>query len=306
MTKTHILANLNARLCRTNPKALKKVSKYCLESDLVLDKSNSLQDLTSFVELYCQNQISTLAILGGDGTISRTLSELIKIYSVCKRPLPKVVILGGGTANVLATNLRVSSSPLKNLKKLSKNTMKSFTLRPLEVNNEYGFLFADGCAVSYLKKFYANKGNLAAACWLVLRLSISGMINGKSYRQLVHEENKTLFANEKKYSLNSLVTFVSTIEKIPPRISFFKNNMNSINTMRALDFSMSPRSLVYRLLGIVSVKKGGIPLWAKAWESDKIVINNLKPWSYTIDGEVFDAVADEVEIRLGPEIEFLI
>lgn len=306
MTKTHVLANLNARLCRTNPKALEKIQQYCETAGFFLDESQSIEGLKSLVEDYSKKNITTLAIVGGDGTISRTLSELIRTYQQKNQPLPKIVILGGGTANVLANNLKVSGSPLRNIKKMAKNNNNIIGVRPLKINSEYGFLFADGCAVSYLKKFYANKGNLAAACWLVVRLSISGLVNGKTYKELVKIEDKKLVVSRSSFSVKSLVSFVSTIDKIPPGINFFKNNMKNTNTMHLLDFSMSPRSLVYRLFGIVVVRKKGIPLWANSWESDKISINNQKPWSYTIDGEVFEASEDKVDIHLGPEIEFLV
>lgn len=125
--------------------------------------TNNIEELHQAAHDFYKESIEILAIIGGDGTISRTISTFIDNYQ--NKPLPFIAILRGGTANNIADTLGIKSSPEKNLQKLiqfhkSPKVITNTQLPSLVIDNRYGFLFADGVCAYFLKDFYKEKNCL--------------------------------------------------------------------------------------------------------------------------------------------------
>src|SRR5438128_2499711 len=102
MSGIGIITNPHAKLNKRNPSRTALLG-YILGQQGQLEVTNSLEDLSRVACEFRDQRIGILAINGGDGTISRTLTAFIHEYDGL--PLPKVVLLRGGTINVLAKNL---------------------------------------------------------------------------------------------------------------------------------------------------------------------------------------------------------
>ena len=110
-----IITNPHAKSNKQDPFKQETMS-YLLGKQGDFRITKSLDELKTVAKEFLENNISVLAINGGDGTIMRTLTIFKEIYK--DHPLPLVAVLPGGTANVLAQNLKIKDSPELCLMKL--------------------------------------------------------------------------------------------------------------------------------------------------------------------------------------------
>ncbi|MEI6527689.1 MAG: diacylglycerol kinase family protein, partial [Planctomycetota bacterium] len=75
------------------------------------DKDNAPAQLAEALHDFREQGVTCVGIVGGDGSINLVLAELLKLHS--PQSLPSILVLGGGTANVLALNLGLNSNPIK-------------------------------------------------------------------------------------------------------------------------------------------------------------------------------------------------
>ena len=111
-----------------------------------------------------EHGIKILAINGGDGTISQTLTAFIKAYDGA--PLPKIAILRGGTINVLAENLGIKGSPEQVLYRLiERHSINNLTvtrkISTICIEGQHGFLFGNGTTAGFLELFTKIKLGLS-------------------------------------------------------------------------------------------------------------------------------------------------
>src|SRR5690349_19758362 len=99
-----IIANPHSKLNKQNPERHELLG-YILGQQGQLRLTESLEHLSKVAAEFHQKKIDILAINGGDGTISRTLTAIVNEYK--GDPLPPIALLRGGTMNVLAQNLGV-------------------------------------------------------------------------------------------------------------------------------------------------------------------------------------------------------
>jgi diacylglycerol kinase family enzyme len=316
MLRTAIIANLQAKMNRRNPHKLAALRELAdLNSNqgkLRFDCTATTSELPELIKEYKDKSIDVIGLCGGDGTISRALTEIMRVYGEDQKPT--IALLGGGTVNVLLNNLKQTRNPYRNLEKLiallsQSNKINKIEIRPLKIEDQYGFLYADGFTAGYLKTFYENKSNLAGACWLGAKIYASGVLGSKQFRNLVQHQDKSLVGtlnNQKAEQHNkSIVTFASSINAIPLGFEFFPKNIQQIHSFQAVDFTLSPQELIYKFPLILMSNKGSAPYGSKRITTNDLQISQKSSWSYTLDGELFDSKGSVVNISLGPVVEFL-
>ena len=153
-----IITNPHSKLNKRNLYRQQLLSYIAGETG-ILETTNNLEELENVAREFCQKNITVLAINGGDGTISRTITAFLHAYKENNKALPAIVLLRGGTINMLAKNLRVTGNPEEILYRLieshsSGQTHKSRTINTLQIGDNYGFLFASGTSSRFLKEFY--------------------------------------------------------------------------------------------------------------------------------------------------------
>ncbi len=141
--------------------------------------------------------VDTLAINGGDGTNHRVLTAAAEAWGAA--PLPRLLVLRGGTMNVVAANHGLAGDPAAIL---SAELARRRAGRPVVVAERdllrveadgqpprYGFLFGTGAAVTFLERFDASRLRSPAGAWLLLaRAALSALVNGRQARALMRRE----------------------------------------------------------------------------------------------------------------------
>ena len=302
-----IITNPHAKLNKRNP-LRPKLLGYILGQRGITEITNSLEDLQKVARKFLQHGINLVAINGGDGTISLTISTFIHVYK--DHPLPKIALLCGGTMNVIAINLGIKGSPENLLalmleKASDSEPFETISLPTIKVENRYGFLFADGTSSLILEEFYRNKTDHFGAFLLGVRLVFSTLFNGPLTKKLIKEQQIAFQAHpHPKIYHASLGTYATTLKTMPMNIPMFLNDCPSKH-LQAISITCPATSLIRRILKILMSKKVGIDRDRITYFCQKLHITARANEPYTLDGEIFHPAPKELHISLGPTIEFI-
>ena len=305
-----IITNPHAKSNKRNPERSKLLS-YIAGSRGTLEVTNNLEDLRKVAQQFAEKDIDTLAINGGDGTISRTLTAFIHEYK--EKNLPDIAILRGGTMNVLADNLNVRGTPEQILYRLveghsMRKYMGTVELNTLCINNYYGFIFGNASSRRFLEVFYKNKSSYTGSILLFLKVIASYFIGGELFRSVVKEDIYTLQAdNKNEISVSTPLSFCSAVELLPLKIKAFPLALKDPNQFQFLSVLSTPQKLPWILPYFLFNLSGSRPHKIEfLCKSLQVSSESPEASAYTIDGELFYPLESNLNISLGPKIRFII
>lgn len=308
-----IITNPHSKLNRRHP-SRQRLLGYIVGEHGKLELTNSLDDLARAAVQFRDHRIEVLAINGGDGTISRTLTAFIRAYQ--GQPLPKVLILRGGTINVLSDNLGIKGSPeailVRYIESMSEvrtsTTQRYYTLA---VGDHYGFLFGNGMVASYLEEFYRNKSGPAGAIYLLFKVYLWRLFRKDHFLAFIGERSYRLHLNHSAIALGesrSCAVMASSIEKMPLGPRLFPDARMKRGHFSIFSLEIPAISLPWRLPLAVLFNKQGRRFGRvnRLVESLKLDTADGRVQKYSLDGELFEAHDGKLEISLGPEVEFIV
>jgi diacylglycerol kinase family enzyme len=127
---------------------------------------------------------AAIAIHGGDGTLHKTLSALIRAFSRTGTALPTIAILPGGTMNVVASSLGILGRPESILDQLilavrAGRPLLTLARHCLKVDHAFGFVFGNGLMANFLEEYYAKEQyGSRRALRILAHTFTSGLIGG--------------------------------------------------------------------------------------------------------------------------------
>ena len=277
-----------------------------------LEVTNSLEDIGRVANLFKEQSIEILAINGGDGTISRTLTAFIRAYG--STPLPKVLVLRGGTINMLADNLGIRGTPEEILVRMLEcqsglRPKEVQSLATLSVGGQYGFLFGNGFVARYLSQFYKNKTGRIGSVFLIIRIYLNWLFSRKRYSEVVMDEAfRVVFDGQTTDAeINSVAMMASTVERMPLGFKLFPEARAGLSRFQFFALEMSASSLPWKLpLAILRNRPGRFFGKVSRLASRLVVssINGRQP--YTLDGELFEAPEGRLAVEVGPVVQFVV
>lgn len=304
-----IIANPHSKLNKRDPWR-RNLLGYIVGEQGRVEITNSLDDLRKVAADLRKKNIDILAINGGDGTVSQTITAFINAYE--NEPLPKIAILRGGTMNMLANNLSLSGTPEELLYRIvdaysASKTFDTIRLHALEVEGHYGFLFGNGVAAKFLDIFYKNKTGTLGVLSLILRLISSTINKGTLYREVLRRLPTRINAQERTLIFDSLLVMCSTVPKMPLGPVLFPDAGHDKHHIQCLSITELSKNAVLQLAKTIMLTKrqhnvsGQFQFCAQRIDIES-ELNSL----YTIDGELLaPRDSGKLSIRLGPEIEFI-
>ena len=186
---TAIIVNRNAGSMRRDPKLADRMRAVC-GSDARLIVTKDAAELLEVAIDVAQRGVSTVGIVGGDGTASATLTALWRAYGA--RPLPKIAFLRGGTMNTVATSIGVSHrSPADLLKRTvcalrDTNRLKTRARPVIVIGDRLGFLFGTGAWHGYIAESYKDGQPSRMTNATVLgRALASAAVNGETFTRIL-------------------------------------------------------------------------------------------------------------------------
>ncbi len=319
MLRLGIISNPFAKMNKNCPEHNTQLW-YTLANEGQYQVTHSIIELEKVCQEFCERKINLVGIVGGDGSIGLVLSNLLKAYRN-KQSLPKILLLKGGTINFLASNLGMKTSALTCLhdslffikKQISFHEV---AIKTLEVNGRLGFIFAGGIACSFLEEFYKNKTNSFGAAVSVSKYLVDGLFAGRingSFKKLVKPEALLITTKpnplwEKKKSSPTkedyTLVFASTVPSLPLHFKLFRKINLGSGTAEMLVITEKGAHL---LKGIFKVLAGGNLIHNKGVDSvifkESTIQSDLK-LNYSLDGDLFLAEDNKIEIKLGPSFIF--
>lgn len=303
-----IITNPHSKLNKRDPNRIRLLG-YILGEQGTIAVTQSLEHLEEVAQRFKSNNIDILAINGGDGTISQTLSVFVRVYDGV--PLPKIAVLRGGTMNVLAVNLGIKGSPEKILALLlevasSPEALTTSKVNSLMVDGRVGFVYADGTVTKILEEFYKNKTGTLGAVWLGIKLVCSALFNGELFKRTIVQERIEFAANGfPTQTHSSLGVLAATIRKLPLGLPFFGLINENSTLFQTISVTSNPEKLLWHLPLVMLQNKEHESLGKLSFCTDRLRVTGSGPIRYTLDGELYESTGSGVELKLGPVIEFI-
>lgn len=307
MSGIGIITNPHSKLNKRNP-ARSALLGYILGEQGILEVTNNLDDLGRVARDFKTKGIQVLAINGGDGTISRTLTAFLKEYG--NQPLPRIAILRGGTINVLANNLGIRGSPEQILYRLveahSRGTqMETRSVSTIEIDGAFGFLFGNGVASAFLKEYYLRKtGPIGALLWVLL-VWVSWFWQGHLYQSIVRDLWFTLSVPGRfRVTHSTCAVFCSTLRKLPLGVPLFELIAKNPQNFQCFSFCFKAKHAVWQLPYFM-LKRQKNNQSTLTFTADALAIEAEAPFDYTLDGELYTSKSNSLELHIGPKLEFI-
>ncbi|APJ05001.1 diacylglycerol kinase family protein [Silvanigrella aquatica] len=319
MLRVGIISNPFAKIIKINPEYNTRLW-YALANYGQLEITHSIEQLEQVCQEFSARKINLVGIVGGDGSISLTLSALYKAYG--SQNLPKILLLKGGTINFLAKNLGIKTEAQVCLEDTlqiinKKQTMNEAILSTLHVNGRLGFIFANGIATTFLQEFYKDKTNSAGAALKIASYLADGFFKGKingEFPKLVKQQKMDITthpssiweSNAKTQRIPEEFSLVlaSTVPRLPLTSCFFKKieRGDKFGEMIAISEKGSKlmRGAVQSLLG------GSIYGFSevKSVKFQKATLICKDTPLYSLDGDLLETKDGKIHIEMGPNFVF--
>src|SRR5215470_8238579 len=184
-------------------------------------ETRSLHHLADVAVECHERAVDLLGVCGGDGTLARTLSALVRVYGA--DALPRIVPLRGGTMNTIA---RAMGCPAWQPERMLAEVVATYRRgRPLDATEhqlvsvnggDYGFMVGAGVPVEFLRLYYdqPRRGG-AAAARLLVSLTASVLRDGLLAHRLFTPMAAALYCDGTRVPFDDYtVIYASSIEDI--------------------------------------------------------------------------------------------
>lgn len=300
-----LILNLNAG---RSAAPLSAIETAIRDADATLHATDSLQALDRVVQQHLHNDAQTIAIWGGDGTITATLSALFAANP--DRRWPPICLLPGGTINAVARCLGVRGTPLAALKRLLKRAPASSVSRDTllvrpdpSARAQLGFLFGVGLIPNFVQvyKSSSNRGPVQAA--LRMAQAATGVFRAAEHDPFFKLMNAQIWAGDALWTEGAFTNIsAGTIRCLPLGFPAYT---------RALEKPGSFHLVAHRLraggalLELPRIKMGRGMKRAQQDVFSQVRIRAESPLTFSLDGDN-DHCGHELALSTGPRLDFVV
>lgn len=307
MSKIALIFNPNARKGRGGKKFLSEV-KSVMDGQGEIIVTESVKDIPKAISRLKNVDFNVLGLYGGDGTAFHTLTSYI--HQDGYRPIPKVLLLRGGTMNVVLAYFKNGTGPAEMFKSLLEKARKGepFETVPvnlLRVNDYYGFTV--GLAMpAKLVAAYQEGGDIGInkAIRITARLIASSIVEGEYSRRLFAPVPARLWVEGKEAPLKSFSAILaSTINNVGFGFHPFYRAEEKPGCFHLLATDEKPGRIVRNIRSLRKAEAvKNLSLMDEVASCVRVELP--EPCKVMMEGEFFEA--REVEIRTGPRINLIV
>jgi diacylglycerol kinase family enzyme len=305
-----VIINRQAGSLRRDPELAEHLHTHS-RSQVQLYSTADQRELAAAAEAVAQSGVTTVGIVGGDGSISYALTALARAYGDTQ--LPRIALLRGGTMNTIAAALgirngRPSALLAEMLDAVYNQERPATRVRPcMRVGDQLGFLFGTGVWYGYLAEAYADGHPTRLTNAAVLaRLFASAAVGGTMYRRVRARQRVVLRSSEGAWEAREYLTIAAgTVRDAGFGFRPFQHAFEHDDRFELLAVKAGPWSVLRDLPGLrfgrslrPSTAHDTCARWAELSSEDG------RPFGYSVDGEIATAEGC-LRITLGPPVTFL-
>ncbi len=314
MRKIGLIINPSAGFHRRDRGAARAFRRL-LDGAGIVAESHSLEDLPTVARRFRDEGVEILALSGGDGTGSATLTAFADVYG--DEPLPTVALLRGGTMNTVANSLGVPRRrPRALLRGLVRWAQRSdgdappdtVTVHPLRVDGRLGFLFGVGVVYQFLAAYYeAGRGHpTAVTAAKVLAHGIASVAVGGAYaRAMTAPVTLDVSVDGVGWLRQPCLTVAAgAVDQIGLGFRPFYKAGTAPGRFHILGITASAAAFTRVLPRVHRGLSMGPDVATEALAARASVASPSGGLDYMVDGDLFRASAP-VTVELGPPVEVL-
>jgi diacylglycerol kinase family enzyme len=268
----------------------------------------SLEQLADAAAECRQRAVEVVGVCGGDGTLARTITALVRAYGP-DAALPTILPLRAGTMNTVARAMGCSAwQPERMLAEIVGERRRGEPLPLTEhrlvcINGRhYGFMVGAGVPVEFLRVYYAQprRGALGALRTLI-QLSSSALIGGRTIRRVFRPLPAQLRTDGHPGPFDAYtVVYASTIEDIGLGFRPTYRAREQAGRFHVFAAVIGARAFIARLPAIRLAR----PIRSR--QVYDVLAADLRvefrdPTLYMIDGDIMEPTT-RLDVRLGPVV----
>jgi diacylglycerol kinase family enzyme len=297
-----IIANPNARRNREWPLAAQQLRKAAPGSTIF--ETRTPEELVGAAKALKADPPRVLAISGGDGTVTHTVTAL---SGVLGDELPPLLLLGGGAYDSLAP-LGGRGDAGDRLRRLSEALSSGTPLRvvqrdTLRVDARCGFRFGVGLPVRFIEAIYAsgNSGPLTSTR-LLARAFWSSLTQGPFARKLYEPMDLRVRLDGEEWPRIEIYGLVcATVSEAGLKLRPFRRATEQPGAFQVLGLTASPRQFALELPRLI------LGLHARRDRllegvGEKLELTGRAPLSWLLDGEIYSSKSGKLTVGLGPRV----
>ena len=301
-----VFVNPRSRSNRRDPTLASRLGEAVGAAGVII-ACHTLDELDQAARRLSREPPWVIAVHGGDGTLHRTLTALLRAFG--ERPLPPLAILGGGTMNVVTSSLQIRTPALvflRQLKALAGTGQAPATLarRCLRVGEQFGFVFGNGVLANFLVEYYGGEHGYGPgrALYLMARLFCSAIIRGPFMRRVFRRFRGRVLVDGQALEFPELMAVgAGTVREVGLGFKLYHRADDDPDRFGVLAIHSGALALVTDLWA-VRTGRGVAPSRAFSAVASRLEITSDESDApYTIDGDLYRATG-ALEIGVGPKL----
>ena len=300
-----IIANPNARRNREWPLAAQQLRKAA--PGAVILETPTPDELAGAAKAIKADRPQVLAIAGGDGTVTHTVTALAATLG---DDLPPLALLGGGAYDSLAP-LGGKGNPEDRLRRLSEALASGSELRfeqrdTLRVEGRCGFRFGVGLPVRFIEEMYASgSSGPAASARLLARAFWSSLVRGPFARKLYAPMDLRVRLDDEEWPRLEIYGVVcATVAEAGLGLRPFRRATEQPGAFQVLGLTAGPRQFALELPRLIF----GLPARRDRLlegVGEKLELSGRPPLSWLLDGEIYLSRTGKLSVGLGPRVSLV-
>ncbi len=275
-----------------------------------IDTPHDLGELRGLARSWVDARLPRLAVHGGDGTLHQVLTALVA--EAGDAPLPEVVLLRGGTMNIVAASVGVTERAEVFLKRVAGGGATTTTTRRLlkvvvdDAPPVVGFLSGNGIVARFLEKYYERPDPTPVdAARLLLRGSMSAMVGGKLIRELVRPyAGAVILDGERLPNERWTAVALGTVEQMGLGFRVFHLVAEHPDAFQVVALGGSVADLARELPSLYrgrGVHRPGDSVHVVR----ELVLEADEPIPLMVDGDFYRADRGRIRVTVGPSVRFV-
>jgi diacylglycerol kinase family enzyme len=302
-----VFVNPRSGACRRDPGLPSRFARLVEPAGRVITPG-TFEDLDQEASALAASPPAAVAIHGGDGTLHRVLTALLRAWG--ERRLPPIAILSGGTMNVVVNSLGIGTPADTLLPRLAAAVARPAPLpvlmrRCLIIGDRFGFVFGNGFVADFLTEYYNQEGyGRARAVEMLSRLLPSTLFGGELAGRVFRGFTGRVVVDGQELPYRRLSAIsAGTVKEVGLRFKLNHRADDDPERFSVLAIHAGALALLTDVAAVYAGRgiseKHAFSALAKRLE----IASDYDDMPYTIDGDLYRAKT--LTVAIGPQLEIV-